>query len=154
MTSGGGALRALLRGIVDYAGLFPPASLDVHAAARNYHTYRASPDRWMLGRFVVGVAKLPELRATIATLHKKDDGAWPLSVVAPDAAAATAILRAADDATEHPRSACHHHRAARDIEHRIGGSGGRVRHLGPAIMRLSWRDRAWWLKERREPAPR
>jgi hypothetical protein len=91
------ALRALLLGIVDYAGIYPPASLDVGAAARNYQSYRAGKDRWMLGRFVVGVAKLPELRSIIATVRGKDE-AWPVSVVAPDAAAATAVLRAHDDA--------------------------------------------------------
>ena len=91
------ALRALLEGIVDYAGLFPPASLDVTTAVRNYQSYRVSDDRWMLGRFVVGIAKLPELRATIATVRGKDE-AWPLSVVAPDAAAATSVLRGIDDA--------------------------------------------------------
>jgi hypothetical protein len=91
------ALRTLLEGIVDYAGLFPPAALDLPSAARNYRAYRSSDERWMLGRFVVGVSKLPELRATVASLRGKDD-AWPVSVVAPDAAAATSVLRAADDA--------------------------------------------------------
>jgi hypothetical protein len=91
------ALRALLAGIVDYAGLFPPASLDATTAARNYHAYRSSPESWMLGRFVVGVAKLPELRATIASLRAKDVP-WQISVVAPDAAAATSVLRGPDDA--------------------------------------------------------
>jgi hypothetical protein len=51
----------------------------------------------MLGRFVVGVAKLPELRATVAAIRGKDE-AWPVSVVAPDAAAATSVLRSPDDA--------------------------------------------------------
>ena len=83
---------------MDYAGLFPPASLDLRTAARNYQAYRASVDRWMLGRFVVGVAKLPELRATVAAM-RGGDGAWPLSVVAPDAAAATSVLRGNDDAS-------------------------------------------------------
>jgi hypothetical protein len=55
------ALRALLAGIVDYAGLFPPAGLDLPAAARNYANYRASGDAWMLGRFVVPVARLSDL---------------------------------------------------------------------------------------------
>ena len=91
------ALRALLEGIVDYAGLFPPASLDVPGAVRNYQSYRSSDDAWMLGRFVVGVGKLPELRSCIAGARRKDD-AWPVSVVAPDAAAATSVLRAVDDA--------------------------------------------------------
>jgi hypothetical protein len=91
------ALRALLEGIVDYAGVFPPASLDVVTAARNYKSYRDAGERWMLGRFVVGVAKLPELRSTIAGIRAKGE-AWPISVVAPDAAAATSVLRAPDDA--------------------------------------------------------
>ena len=91
------ALRALLEGIVDYAGLFPPASLDVPAAVRNYQAYRASDDRWMLGRFVVGIAKLPELRSTLRAAKGAD--AWPVTVVAPDAAAATSVLRIPDDAT-------------------------------------------------------
>jgi hypothetical protein len=91
------ALRTLLEGIVDYAGLFPPASLDVPGAVRNYQSYRAGADRWMLGRFVVGVAKLPELRAAIGRV-RGDDTPWPVSVVAPDAAAATSVLRAVDDA--------------------------------------------------------
>jgi hypothetical protein len=93
------ALRPLLEGIVDYAGLFPPASLDVLTAARNYQSYRAGNDRWMLGRFVVGVAKLPELRSTIARIRARDEEPWPVSVVAPDAAAATSVLRTPDDAT-------------------------------------------------------
>jgi hypothetical protein len=50
----------------------------------------------MLGRFVVGIAKLPELRSTIASLRGKEP--WPVSVVAPDAPAATSVLRAVDDA--------------------------------------------------------
>jgi hypothetical protein len=91
------ALRALLEGAVDYAGLFPPASVDVPTAVRNYAAYRASEDRWMLGRFVVGVAKLPELRSTVAAA-KMTGEAWPVTVVVPDAAAATSVLRGTDDA--------------------------------------------------------
>lgn len=89
-------LRALLEGVVDYAGLFPPAGLDVPGAARNYAAYRASEDRWLLGRFVVGVAKLPELRSTIMSMRLHE--AWPVTVVVPDAAAATSVLRTPDDA--------------------------------------------------------
>lgn len=90
------ALRALLEGVVDYAGLYPPASLDIPVAARNYAAYRAGADRWMLGRFVVGIARLPELRSTIQAM-KAGGEAWPVTVVAPDAPAATAALRMPDD---------------------------------------------------------
>jgi hypothetical protein len=90
------AIRALLANVVDYAGLYPPASLDVPTAARNYSSYLAAEDRWMLGRFVVGVAKLPELRAVIQAIRPRES-AWPVAVVAPDAAAATGVIRAVDD---------------------------------------------------------
>jgi hypothetical protein len=89
------ALRALLEHVVDYAGMYPPASEDLPTAARNYQSYRSSDDRWMLGRFVVGVAKLGELRAVIASLRPRDTP-WPVTVVAPDAAAATGVIRGVD----------------------------------------------------------
>ena len=54
------SLRALLDGIVDYAGLFPPASLDMRAAVANYGEYLASTESWALGRFVLPIARLPE----------------------------------------------------------------------------------------------
>jgi hypothetical protein len=91
------ALRALLEHVVDYAGLYPPASVDVVTAVRNYAAYRGSDDRWMLGRLVVGVAILPELRAVIRS-QRPAETPWPVTVVAPDAAAGTAVIRGADDA--------------------------------------------------------
>src|SRR5205823_1969005 len=55
------SLRTLLAGILDYAGLFPPARLPLAQAIRNYTCYRADPDGWMLGRFVCPAAQLEEL---------------------------------------------------------------------------------------------
>jgi hypothetical protein len=55
------ALRTLLAGAIDYAGLFPPAALDMPAAARNYAAYRAGPYSWALGRFIVPSARLNEV---------------------------------------------------------------------------------------------
>ena len=37
------SLRILMEGLIDYAGLFPPASLDMPTAVRNYAAYRKSP---------------------------------------------------------------------------------------------------------------
>jgi hypothetical protein len=54
-------LRALLAGVIDYAGLFPPARLPLDQAIRCYADYRQSADAWMLGRFVCPAARLPEL---------------------------------------------------------------------------------------------
>src|SRR5712671_6218049 len=72
-SSASDALHVLLNGLIDYAGLFPPASLDLPTAMRNYATYRAGEHAWMLGRFVVPEALAAEV-----------DPAWPLSVISAD----------------------------------------------------------------------
>lgn len=57
------ALHDLLQSSIDYAGLFPPAGLDMSTAAGNYAHYRAGAHRWALGRFVVPVSRLAEFDA-------------------------------------------------------------------------------------------
>lgn len=56
-------MRALLTGVIDYAGLFPPAELDMATAVARYLAHRASRDAWALGRFVVPVSGLDALAA-------------------------------------------------------------------------------------------
>ncbi len=70
------ALRTLVSGIVDYAGLFPPASLNMFEAVSKYAQYRASSDAWMLGRFVVPVAQLDEWRTAVGSLNADGVNAW------------------------------------------------------------------------------
>jgi hypothetical protein len=53
--------RALLTGLVDYAGLFPPAGLSMREAVAEYARHHGEPEAWMLGRFVVPAARLDEL---------------------------------------------------------------------------------------------
>ena len=57
------AVWTLLARAIDYAGLFPPAQLDMPGAVAEYSSYLQSPDLWALGRFVVPVARLDELAA-------------------------------------------------------------------------------------------
>ena len=52
---------ALLDGLVDYAGLFPPAALALDAAAAQFVAHRAQPEAWMLGSFVVPIAQTTAL---------------------------------------------------------------------------------------------
>jgi hypothetical protein len=52
------SLRALLVNIVDYAGLYPPASLPLAEVVANYRRYRDSADAWMLNRLVLPQDKL------------------------------------------------------------------------------------------------
>jgi hypothetical protein len=56
-----GSLRALLDGIIDYAGTFPPAKLQMPEAVRKYVSYLGGPDAWMLGRFVCPVRSAAEV---------------------------------------------------------------------------------------------
>ena len=56
-------LRTLLAHAIDYAGLFPPAQLDMPGAVAEYESYLASSDAWALGWFVVPAARLRELAA-------------------------------------------------------------------------------------------
>src|SRR5438445_13553439 len=55
------SLRALLEGVIDYAGLFPPAKLPMEQAIRNYARYRREQEGWMLGRFLCPASRLAEL---------------------------------------------------------------------------------------------
>ncbi len=55
------SLRTLLDGVLDYAGMFPPAELPLAAAIENYLDYLHERDAWMLGRFIVPAVRLGEL---------------------------------------------------------------------------------------------
>ncbi len=76
------ALCKLLGGSIDYAGLFPPAELDMSAAVDHYARYRDSDDRWALGRFVVGAARLAEFEAAAARLPSNPEAEpWRLAAL-------------------------------------------------------------------------
>src|SRR6266540_2195924 len=79
------SLRDLLSGLIDYAGLFPPAALDMRTAARRYADYRESEYRWALGRFVVPVARLDEFEKAVEGIlpsgTQERDDFWRLSAL-------------------------------------------------------------------------
>lgn len=90
------AIRALMSGAIDYAGLFPPAGLAMPDAVARYASYRNGAHAWMLGRFIVPVARLEEFVGAYAALATQDDPTsrpWLLSVTAnaSDAAALAAF---------------------------------------------------------------
>src|SRR5215210_6414604 len=76
------SVRALLAGIVDYAGLFPPAALSMPEAVINYATYKNSNYKWMLGRFVLSVDRLDEFSEGAGDFISRASDAWKLSVLA------------------------------------------------------------------------
>lgn len=78
------SLRVLLTEIIDYAGLFPPAKLDMRQTVRNWAEYFASDHAWMLARLIVPTARLDEFERIV----KEEDlapcegeEAWRLSVL-------------------------------------------------------------------------
>lgn len=88
--------HALLAGLFDYAGLYPPAALPLDETLVNYGRYRSGRYGWMLGRLVVSTAHLEAVTAA-AHLLPKGEGVvpWRLSVlVAVDDGTAADAIRA------------------------------------------------------------
>jgi hypothetical protein len=88
--------RAFLSGIIDYAGLFPPASVDMQTAVTSYAKYRTGDDRDLLGRFVVPASRLDEFADCLRRVSDSngDLAPWRLSAIVKDnpAEAAETIL--------------------------------------------------------------
>ncbi len=76
------AVEALLARIVDYAGLFPPAALDMETAVRHYQRCLAGDDAWMVGSFVVPASRLGEFAQVFDRVCcDEQENPWTLSVV-------------------------------------------------------------------------
>lgn len=73
------AIEALLAGLIDYAGLYPPAALDMRAAVEKYLSHQRSRHAFALGRFIVDIARLQEFRDTAGEAA----GEIRLSVIVP-----------------------------------------------------------------------
>lgn len=73
------SLHIVLTSLIDYAGLFPPAGLSMKDAVENYARYRANAEHsWMLGRFILPAARLPEFEQHFRPAHDL----WHLSALA------------------------------------------------------------------------
>ncbi|RPJ78385.1 MAG: hypothetical protein EHM13_14700 [Acidobacteria bacterium] len=67
------ALQPLLSRLVDYAGLFPPAQLTMHAAVQRYADHRRGEHSWMLNRFIVPIARLGEFDQAFSSLPGEEE---------------------------------------------------------------------------------
>ena len=113
------SLHVLLTGAIDYAGLFPPAALDMREAVTRYAGYRGASDAWALGRFVVPLSRVDELAATQRAIGAEGQ-TWRLSVLLGEdpvadagrirafnaAHARTALIDSAEARLAGPSSAC------------------------------------------------
>ena len=71
------SIRILLDGVIDYAGLFPPASLGMHVAVRNYANYLAGSQGAFLGRFLLPVRRLSEFEDIAAEFLPRGNPVYP-----------------------------------------------------------------------------
>jgi hypothetical protein len=78
------SLRSLLHHLIDYAGLYPPASLPLEIVIERYRGFRASPESWILNRLVLPAAKLADASldpaAPVTLLVDDDPGPLPPQV--------------------------------------------------------------------------
>jgi len=75
-------IKGLMTGLIDYAGLFPPAGLGMDEAVRRYAEYRAGGHAPALGRFIIPAGRLAELRDSILPVAGRVPApAWPLSII-------------------------------------------------------------------------
>ncbi|MDQ6930789.1 MAG: hypothetical protein M3126_09020 [Candidatus Eremiobacteraeota bacterium] len=94
------ARQRLFEGLIDYAGLFAPAQLDMGPAVAEYATLRAGERAWMLGRFIVPASRIFELCETIESRSEEEAvTAYPLSVIVDAGADDKSWLSKASSAT-------------------------------------------------------
>ena len=129
------AAGVLLPELIDYAGLFPPASLAMAASVANYDAYSRSEWNWILGRFIVPVARLGEFDEAFAGLPASAHGTgfanWRLSVLlGSDPVADVARIREFN--TRMAGSKSGRRAAVESVEAKVG-SGEDVRRLSGII---------------------
>ncbi len=96
------ARRTLFAALIDYAGLFPPASLDMERAVAGYRAARASDERWIAGRFLCPASRLEELAGVLVATMNSGETPWPISVTFDLDAATSATAAAAFHAEMEP----------------------------------------------------
>lgn len=75
------ARTAAFGAIIDYAGVFPPASLAIEDAVRAYRTHTESDDGWAIGRFLVRASQLEALAQVATGGFRRGDRPWKVGVV-------------------------------------------------------------------------
>ncbi|MCH2162495.1 MAG: hypothetical protein MK085_11570 [Phycisphaerales bacterium] len=96
------SMFAFMAGIVDYAGLFPPANLDMSPTVRNYSAYREGVHAEILGRLVIPVGRFGEFEEAAAELlprvplsegSEPDPDPWMISALVSPASDMDAVER-------------------------------------------------------------
>ncbi len=73
------SLQKFMNGLIDYAGLFPPAKLPLNEAVEEYISHCNETKKWILGRFIIPISQLNDLEKFIPKF--KESGMVRLSVL-------------------------------------------------------------------------
>lgn len=87
------ARTAAFASMIDYAGVFPPASRPMADAVDTFRRLRDSDERWVVGRFLCRASQLEDLAAVATAGMTRGEPPWPVGVVmdmSPGAAASVA----------------------------------------------------------------
>ena len=80
------AIQNLVEHLVDYAGLFPPASLELPQVIENYAQYCQGEFSWMLGRLIIPASRLDEFsELALDCLPASRMDGWVISALLPAA---------------------------------------------------------------------
>ncbi|MBL8047194.1 MAG: hypothetical protein JNJ45_00795 [Chthonomonas sp.] len=109
------AARALLEGVFDYAGLFPPASLRMAEAGELYLGHLAGTESWIVDRFICPVGRLNELGRFLA--EQTEDEPWSIAVTGTDISTVKDDLQAIEtfEFADHVEISCYEVRAPEGI---------------------------------------
>ena len=55
------SVNYFLEKLIDYAGLFPPAKLEIKPSLENYANYIQSKDKWMMSKFIIPTSRLNDI---------------------------------------------------------------------------------------------
>ena len=79
------AIDGFTRELIDYAGLFPPAGLDMETVVKNFAEYVKGDESTKLARIIVPASRLAEFESVAADLLPmgKADCPWRISAIVP-----------------------------------------------------------------------
>jgi hypothetical protein len=75
------ARTAAFAALIDYAGLFPPASVSMLQAVGEYDKATESARSWTFGRFLCPTSRLEELAGVATSTFQRGDGGWSVGAI-------------------------------------------------------------------------
>jgi hypothetical protein len=94
--------QVLFNDLIDYAGLFPPASLSMESAVAEYRSARGGVHSPLLGRFICPASRLEELAGILTATMVAGEAPWPIVSILDGDVAHAAVMTHSFDAEMEP----------------------------------------------------